>query len=192
MLDEVLKLVPGPETPTVNLQKLKDILLSKDLARNAEIDWADLRFLDGADSTGDRVLFASFPRTGNTMTRSYVEAVTGVYTGADMNLLYSSPMQSMGMIGEAHTGEKGSVWVTKTHFPGFGSIYKSTEHTFDKAFVITRNPIDVFASFFIFMNTGSHSMGCKENIAEAFPAEWNQFVRGFVNNFKLWHKFIRE
>ena len=48
---ECLKLYPGKDTPTVNLKNLKELLLSKDLSRNAELDWVDsgeFRFLDGS------------------------------------------------------------------------------------------------------------------------------------------------
>ena len=30
---------PGPDTPRTNLRELKELLLSKDLERNAELDW---------------------------------------------------------------------------------------------------------------------------------------------------------
>ena len=52
VLDEGLRIRPGPETPRVNLVNLKELLLSTDLARNAELEWAspkNLRFLDGSD-----------------------------------------------------------------------------------------------------------------------------------------------
>ena len=51
---------PGPETPTVNLAKLKELLLSKDLSRNSELDWVsskNLRFLDGTDIEGQHIAF---------------------------------------------------------------------------------------------------------------------------------------
>ena len=51
---------PGPETPTVNLVKLRELLLSQDLARNAELEWvsaSSLRFLDGTDTRGNQVAF---------------------------------------------------------------------------------------------------------------------------------------
>ena len=42
-------------------------------------------FLDGkTDMTGFKVAFQSFPRSGNTFLRRYLEQITGVYTGADM------------------------------------------------------------------------------------------------------------
>ena len=43
---------PGPQTPVVNFQEIKDILLSKDLTREREID-SELSFLDGADMKGN-------------------------------------------------------------------------------------------------------------------------------------------
>ena len=58
----------------------------------------------------------------------------------------------------------------------------------DKIFFITRNPIDVLPSFFLMYNTGSHSFTCKENIAEAFPQEWDTHIKRFVPHFKQWHE----
>ena len=46
---------PGPLTVTTNFAQLKELLLSKDLSRNSELDWVStkhLRFLDGTDITG--------------------------------------------------------------------------------------------------------------------------------------------
>lgn len=77
----------------MNLTYLKELLLSKDLLRTSELDWAKkgLRFLDATeDLVGDRVAFISYPRTGNTMTRKYVESVTGINSGSDNELYYSS------------------------------------------------------------------------------------------------------
>ena len=60
--DDRLRIRPSTETPTVRFTNLKEILLSTDLARNAELDWVsakNLRFLDGADLalTGQQVCF---------------------------------------------------------------------------------------------------------------------------------------
>ena len=40
-VDERLVFKPKPDTPTVNLKKLKEILLSKDLSRDKELDWME-------------------------------------------------------------------------------------------------------------------------------------------------------
>ena len=86
-LSDRLVFRPKLDTPTINLKQLKEILLSKDLSRDKELDWisnGQLRFLDGEDIDGDKVCFQSFPRAGNTMLRRFLEAVTGVHTGSDM------------------------------------------------------------------------------------------------------------
>ena len=78
---------PKSDTPTVNLKELKEILLSKDLKRDQELEWISsgvYRFLDGEDINGDKIAFQSFPRSGNSMLRKFLETVTGVHTGSDM------------------------------------------------------------------------------------------------------------
>lgn len=55
VLDEQCKVRPGPNTPTVNFANLKELLRSKDVSRNEELDWVNgdsLRFLDQQDMTG--------------------------------------------------------------------------------------------------------------------------------------------
>ena len=92
-LGENLRLIPGPDTPVVNFGWLKDLLLSTDLTRISELEWAakEMRFLDGkVDLADNRIAFVSYPRTGNTMTRTCLEAVTGIYTGSNMDLLITS------------------------------------------------------------------------------------------------------
>ena len=55
VLDDRTRIRPGPETPVINFDNLKELLLSKDVARNAELDWVsskNIRFLDGTDISG--------------------------------------------------------------------------------------------------------------------------------------------
>ena len=88
-LDSRCRIRPGPDTPTVNLAQLKELLLSKDLSRNSELDWVsskNLRFLDGTDINGQYIAFESIARSGNSFLRRIIELITGVYTGSDMNI----------------------------------------------------------------------------------------------------------
>jgi hypothetical protein len=57
-------------------------------------------FLDGESI--DNVIFASFPRSGNTFTRKYLESITGIVTGAD-----NHPLMSLFTMGTALPGFKG-------------------------------------------------------------------------------------
>lgn len=92
ILDKDLKLLPGPYTPVVNFNELKEILLSTDLSKDDLLAWTKmgLRFLDNkVELAGNRVAFQSWPRTGNTMTRRYLEKISGIYTGNNMDLILS-------------------------------------------------------------------------------------------------------
>lgn len=52
------------------------------------------------------------------MTRKFVEAITGIYTGSAMRLgITQIKDQQCGHIAEEHTANDNTVWVTKTHFP---------------------------------------------------------------------------
>ena len=66
----------------------------------------------------ENVIFASFPRSGNTFTRKYLETITGIVTGSDNHTLMSLlslECSLPGFKGELHVGSE--VWVNKTHFP---------------------------------------------------------------------------
>jgi hypothetical protein len=48
------------------------------------------KFLDSkVNMVGNRVAFASYPRTGNSFLRKILENITGVFTGSDMPLFKS-------------------------------------------------------------------------------------------------------
>ena len=60
-MDDRCFIVPKKDTPTVKFSWLKDLLLSKDLSREKELDWIDsegYRFLDKSeDMLGNMVAF---------------------------------------------------------------------------------------------------------------------------------------
>jgi len=39
LTEDRLKIIPGPQTPVINLASLKELLLSKDLSRMEEFSW---------------------------------------------------------------------------------------------------------------------------------------------------------
>jgi len=159
----------GPESLTINFNQLKDLLLSKDLSRLSELDWIsqqNLRFLDGSvDMKGNVVALMSYPRSGNTFLRQFLERCTGIWTGSDMNLKHILPNQVMGMAGEQVVGDN-TVWVTKTHHALESPL--ATKFTANRQICIVRNPIDVFPSFLYLINSGSHSLVPKEKVHEEF------------------------
>ena len=71
---------------TINLRQLMFLLRSKDEALWERARWiydGGFRFLDGEPNKSQKVAFCSFPRSGNTFMRRYLELLTGIQTGAD-------------------------------------------------------------------------------------------------------------
>jgi len=70
------------------------ILRSKDASLMEENAWmfdGQIRLLDGAPiPTGQKVAFDTWPRTGNSFLRKFLEQVSGVFTGANMPLEMTS------------------------------------------------------------------------------------------------------
>ena len=60
----------------------------------------------------------------------------------------------------------------------------------DKVFLIVRNPIDVFASMFLFLNTASHSLVSEERVCEAFKEEWEYNIRVMAKAYNEYHVHV--
>ena len=94
-LDENQRVINLPETKTVNLSTLFEILKSHDPALLEANQWifdGERRFLD-RQSIPIQVAYNSFPRSGNTMLRRFLENITGVTTGSNMSALMCSAFQ---------------------------------------------------------------------------------------------------
>ena len=65
----------------------------------------------------EKVVLASYPRSGNTLIRKYLEDITGIPTGSDFDQAFKRPhnLIDMGLKGEGTLDEK--VWIVKSHFP---------------------------------------------------------------------------
>ena len=196
LLDDKFHFIPGPQTPTINFDYLKALLLSTDQDRYTELqqltEGGKCQFLDGkVDLFGQRVAFQSFPRSGNTFLRSYLEKVTGVFTGADMDIDWTFMEACMGFLGQNITGDSNRIFITKTHEPGMTPA-NPKPFTAQKMIVIARNPIDVIPSFALLKHTGSHSLTINEEWHEAFPEFWDSFVTVIVEGLKKNHEAVRD
>ena len=194
ILNNKMAFRPAANTPICSFKYIKDLLLSKDLSRNAELDWAkdgNFRFLDGADMTGNQVAFTSFPRSGNTFLRRYLEEITGIYTGSDMLVEYTKNVQSLGLAGEGTGCDDNLVWITKTHYP-MQSPHGAHEFNGQRQIVIMRNPIDSLSSFAHLMFTGTQSLTPKEEYYKDFPETWDTFLRAVTPVISESFKMLRE
>ena len=89
MLDKSQHIVASPQTPTINLAQLTGLFISSDENLWERSKWmfdGHFRFLDGQPIKSNKIAFCSFPRSGNTFLRKYLEMLTGIATGADLSL----------------------------------------------------------------------------------------------------------
>ena len=94
----------------------------------------------------------TFPRSGNTFLRKYLETITGSPTGSEMDANVTMPLQMSGLIGEQVVDD--SCWIIKTHHPG---RVMALNFSANKIIVCVRNPFDVFRSLHNFNGTMTHS-----------------------------------
>ena len=149
ILDQAYRVRAGRHTPTLNFNQMKELFLSKDLERNRELDWISResdRFLDGTvNMLQNSVAFCSYPRSGNTMLRTFLESITGITTGSNFPFdLVAVTLQIVGLKGEEITSEDNTVWINKTHclpWPIQNLSFRAS-----KQFCLFRNPIDIMPS----------------------------------------------
>ena len=108
-------MVAKEETPVINFDHLKKLLLSQGVTKFTPAQGLsaltkftefcnkldeftkltkELKFLDKKVSlTGNKVALCTFPRAGNTMCRKIIEHITGIYTGCDLDLTFTLDYQ---------------------------------------------------------------------------------------------------
>ena len=112
-----------------------------------ELNWTEegqFRFLDGESLNGNMVALQSFPRSGSTFLRCYLEAITDITTGSDSNIEDSFNLAMMGMKGQNTVSDSNKVWITATNYP----LQPENAFIFNaqKMICIVRNPLETIAS----------------------------------------------
>lgn len=143
------------------------------------MDPPPLKFLDVSKLTPeekerqDLVMLASYPRSGNTLLRAYIEKITGLATGSESSLggSLNKQLMDLGFEGEGLFDKR--INVVKTHYPErFG------EHRFlaQKCILEVRNPLDCIASLFNMMVTSTHTHSVSEDDFVKYAYEWCEFI----------------
>ena len=115
----------------------------------------ELSFLDyTAGEAQEKVLLTSFPRSGNTLIRTYLEQLTSIPTGSDCDIRrpLNRQLKEMGLSGEGKIDN--SVWIVKSHYPERIGVDRFFAN---KVVVIVRNPLDSIFSLFNMVGTVSHN-----------------------------------
>jgi hypothetical protein len=128
----------------------------------------------------------SFPRSGNSFLRKFLEQITGIYTGSDGNIKMGVMLQHTGLLGENHFGDD-TVWITKAHYP---YMQAHAPWTADKIICIVRNPIDVIPSYMSLAFLLSHT-AVPVNPWNTVTA-WPDISRYFLGGWNEYHLRVRE
>lgn len=134
----------------------------------------------------DSVIMSSYPRSGNTLLRGYLERVMGLVTGSDCDITryLNRELMEMGLAGEGLTDKR--VWVVKSHFP---ERFGNTKFGCERVILLVRNPLDCITSLFHMINTGSHDLSIAEECFGTFPIIWNKYIEQEISVWKEFHDF---
>jgi len=141
------------------------------------------RFLQEGEvnELGGKVALASFPRSGNSMTRGLLEEFSGIRSGSDF--VDMSLAMAYNVMGEGRVDD--SVWFIKTHWPN----KPGPPIHISRAVVIVRNPLDVLVSWFNMMATNVHNYTLPDETFQTFSDLWENFVEHEVEMWSGFHDY---
>lgn len=175
--------IDRPVLPIVKFDDLKQEHLNTEVPKGLP----KLKFLDIENDEAeeqDTVVMASFPRSGNTLLRAYLEKVMGLTSGSDCDITkkLNKDLMLMGLAGEGLVDKR--VWVVKTHYP---ERYGKTKFYAERAILLVRNPLDSITSLFNMVCTGSHNRSISDEDYSKFKVLWSEFIQQDITVWKDFH-----
>lgn len=146
-----------------------------------------LAYLDDKTSDSqDTVILSSYPRSGNTLLRAYLEKIMGLVTGSDCDIekKLNKELMYLGLNGEGLVDKR--VWIVKTHYP---ERYGKTKFYAERCVLCVRNPIDCITSLFNMVCTGSHNKSIHNADYSKFYQQWSEFIEQEITVWKDFHDF---
>ena len=172
----------------IKMLKLKEHYLEKQPADSSRITLPQPRYLDDESQELDQetVILASYPRSGNTLLRAYLEKMMGLCTGSDCDIekKLNKELLSMGLQGEGLVDKR--VWVVKTHYP---ERYGKSKFYSERCILEVRNPCDAITSLFNMVCTGSHNKSIHNGDYQKFLDHWDEFIKQEITVWKDFHDF---
>lgn len=145
-------------------------------------------FLNGEDNTDelDTVIMTSYPRSGNTLLRAYLEKIMGLITGSDCDITkkLNVALMDLGLAGEGLVDKR--VWIVKTHYP---ERYGKTRFGAERAILLVRSPLDCITSLFNMVCSGSHDLSIQDYDFLQFHAFWREFLEQEITVWRDFHTF---
>ena len=151
-----------------------------------------LRFLTKQDRIDNMfpsglTLLVSYPRSGNTLLRYFLEQCTGFVTGSDTRPdrpLSCALAEKHGLVGEGICDDK-VVLFCKTHWP---ERIGCQPYRGQRAILLVRNPWDAIDSYWNLNLTNTHTEKVTDEIYERFDEMFQKLVR---NEFRIWLRFTQ-
>ena len=96
---------------------------------------------------------ASYPRSGNTLLRIYLENIMSLITGSDcdMDRPLNLSLFEKGFSGEGLSDKR--MWIVKTHYP---ERWSRSTYSAEKGILLVRSPIEAINSLFNMICTDTH------------------------------------
>jgi len=169
--------VDRPVLPAVSFDDLKTTLLTKIKPEQAKsLKKPTPKFLNLHENEAydqDTTIMVSFPRSGNTLLRAYLEKIMGLTSGSDCDITkkLNKDLMLMGLAGEGLVDKR--VMIVKTHYP---ERYGKTKFYGERAILLVRNPIDSITSLFNMVCTGSHNRSIHDDDYSKFQQLWSEFI----------------
>lgn len=134
----------------------------------------------------DTIAMPSYPRSGNTLLRAYLEKIMGLATGSDQDITRAliKDLHEQGFVGEGLAGKR--VQVVKTHYP---ERHGPSQFYANRGLLVIRNPMDAMWSFFNMQATTSHVYSIAEEDFPLLEKKWDQFVRTEISVWNDFHGF---
>lgn len=138
----------------------------------------------GWNTKSSKTLLVSYPRSGNSLARHWLERATGVVTGSDTNP--TRPLSQQLALGHGLVGEGlVNTPIVKSHWPerrGFRPI--TGRH---RVILLVRNPYDAMDSYWNLNATLSHTKRLTDAMYTKFTATYTGLVK---NEIHMWHAFL--
>ena len=144
------------------------------------------KFIKGDNEEHDNTILVSFPRSGNTMLRAYLEKILGIATGSDGDIKAKliGELMKKGLSGEGLVDK--SVFIVKSHYP---ERWGKQKFYCERAILLVRNPIDSITSLFNMVCTGTHSLSILDSDFKKFAHIWVDFLQNDISVWKDFHDF---
>lgn len=129
-------------------------------------------------------LLVSYPRSGNTLLRSLLEAVTGVVTASDTRAdrtLSQALANKHDLVGEGLCQPP----ICKTHWPERTGCRRFEAH---RAILVVRNPFDAIISYWNLNLTNTHTEKVIDEVYDRHRDFFQDLVR---NEMRIWLEFLK-